>query len=261
MRVVHAFPRRRWPWAVLAVLLVVLVAGGAWWLGARRDASEVSAAESVGAFRARTAGVGDPARGVPVPGVYTYAQRGRETGGIGPISVGRDLPATARFTVSEAGPDGYLGELALADQHLEAVRYAVADGWVRSVWRRTDITLAGVGRDDRRDLVPPPRWMPLRPRVGREWVDRYEAGPLPVVARTRITGRDTVEVDGRPLPVLVVRIGSDTGEPYPGTRTETLWWSEDLALALRWRIVDDIRGLARLDLTTDLTLTSTAPER
>lgn len=261
MRVVHAFPRRRWSWVVLAVLLVLLVAGSAWWLGARRDASEVSAAESVGAFRERTAGVGDPARGVPAPGVYTYSQQGRETGGLGPVSIGRDLPPTARLTVSEAGPDGYLGELALAEQHLEAVRYAVRGAWVRSVWRRTDITLAGVGRDDRRDLIPPPRWMPVRARVGQEWVDRFRAGPLPVRARTRITGRTTAEVGGRRLPVLVVRIDSDTGDPYPGTRVETLWWSADLALPVRWRIEDDIRGLASLDLTTDLRLTATSPER
>ncbi len=249
--------------AVIVLILVVAIvaAGLLWWRLGARDASSVAEDASVETLRARGGGTGDPAAGVPEPGVYTYRQEGWERGGVGPIAVRRELPDEARAIVAEAGEDGYLLELALATQHVEAVRLRIDDAWIRSTWRRTDVTIAGVGRDDRRALRPPPRWMPRSPEVGQRWRDRFMVGSLPVDATSAVRGRGETDVDGRVLDTFEVEIVSRTGGSFPGTRTERIWWSPALALPVRWRIDSDTRGVAFLTTVTDLRLDSHRPVR
>jgi hypothetical protein len=250
--------RRRPVLVAVAAVVAVLAAGlGAWWWLGSRDAGEVSRGESLAELEARGGGRGDPEAGVPVPGVYEYDQSGWERGGVGPISIRRDLPSTARMLVAEAAADGYLSELSLASEHVEAVRYVVVDGWARGVWRRSDVRIAGIGRDDRRAVRPPARWMPLRPRVGLTWRDEYQVGPLPVEARSEVLRRERVVVGGERVEAFVVHVVSDTGGDYPGTRTETIWWAPALALPVRWRIDSDTGGLGRLHTVTDLRLRTT----
>jgi len=252
---------RRLTVAIAALILVVAFGGLLWWRLGARDASSVGEDTSVETLRARGGGTGDPAAGIPEPGVYTYRQDGWERGGVGPIAVRRDLPGEARAIVAEADEDGYLLELALAAQHVEAVRVRIDGAWIRSTWRRTDVTIAGVGRDDRRALTPPPRWIPRSPAVGQRWRDRFMVGPLPVDATSEVRGRGEVIVDGRTFDTFEVEVVSRTGGSFPGTRTERIWWSTALALPVRWRIDSDTGGVAFLTTVTDLRLVSARPVR
>jgi hypothetical protein len=70
---------------------------------------------------------------------------------------------------------------------------------------------------------------------------------------------DTVEVDGRSLPVVVVRTVTDTGGTHPGRRIDLIWWSVPRALPLRWSIDTEIRGIARLRTRAELALETLAP--
>ena len=175
------------------------------------------------------------------------------------MSISRDLPSRARYVVSPA-PGGYAEELDISQEHIEGLRLRVAaDGGSHAVSRRTEVEFLGVGRDDRRDLRPPPVHLPHALPVGRAWSGRYMAGELPVSFHSRMLRREAVEIEGRRIPCVVVRTVGDTGGAHPGTRTDTRWWSPVLALPLRWTIDMRIRGVATLDTHAELTLESVTP--
>lgn len=248
------------PRKVLVALVVVLALAGVgiWlWLAAG-SSSPVSEEAALESFR-ESGEVGDDARpGVPRAGVYTYRQEGTERGGAGPLGVTRDLPDEARYVVT-ATPEGFEEELSLSEEHIEGVRFRMTGEGSRAVWRRTDVTFVGIGRDDRRELRPPPLHMPRRPAVGETWSGRYVAGELPVAYRGEVLRREAVEVGGERIAAVVVRTVSDTGGAHPGRRTDTTWWSSRLALPLRWTIDMEIRGTVTLDTTADLRLEALDP--
>jgi hypothetical protein len=247
------------PRRVIAVIVVLALVGVGFWLWHRAGSSTpVSEDDALASFRDAGGTAGDRGRGIPAPGVYTYRQSGSERGGAGPLSISRGLPAQARYVVTLV-PEGYQEELDISEQHKEGVRFRVTKAGTRATWRRTDVTFLGIGRDDRRDLVPPPLQLPARLPPGRTWSGRYVAGELPVSYRSEVLRRESVQVGGRRLPVVVYRSSSDTGGAHPGTRVDTIWWSPALALPLRWSIDMRIRGTVRLDTRADLVLEDTEP--
>jgi hypothetical protein len=244
---------------VVGVLVVGVLVGVGVWLWRRAGSSTpVTEASAVKSFRER-AGAGGPAgAGIPRPGVYSYRAAGSERGGAGPFSIGRRIPATARYIVSRS-PGGYEAELALSDEHIEAARYRVTPSGQRETWRRTKVTFLAVGSDDRRTLRPAPLRLPTPLRPGRVWRARYRAGTLPVSIVGRVLRPARVELDGRSVPTVVVAIHTDTGGVHPGTRDERLWWSQALGLPVRWEIRMDIGGSVIFRSTAALALDSPAP--
>ncbi len=156
-------------------------------------------------------------------------------------------------------PGGYREELRVSEEHVEASLLRVTRAGTKRISTRTKVTFLGVGRDDRRELRPAPVRFPARLRAGATWRDTYVAGSLPVSVRSRVLRADAVEVEGRSLPVMVVRSITDTGGTHPGRRTDTVWWSVGRALPLRWSIDTEIRGIAKLRTRAELTLESLAP--
>lgn len=243
----------------LAVLLGLLSAGIWAWQSARTS-TPVSPEDALATFR-EGGGAAEARRpGAPRPGVYTYRQEGSERAAAGPLSVTRSLPAEARYVV-RLTPDGYQEELALSEEHTEALRLRLGREGSRAVWRRTEVRFAGVGRDDRRELRPPPLHRPRELAVGRTWGGRYAAGELPVAYRSRVLRRDAVSVAGRRVPVVVIRTEGDTGGVHPGRRVDTVWWAPGPALPVRWRIEMEIEGVVSLRTRADLTLVDLEPAR
>ncbi|HMM49508.1 MAG TPA: hypothetical protein PKE32_07860 [Miltoncostaeaceae bacterium] len=256
-------PRRALTWVAVTLLALLLVGAGGWlWLWERgRHAQAISEGRALADFRHARAGTDDLRMlpGEPAPGVYTYAQRGHESGGIGPLGIDRELPGEARYTIT-AGTDGFSEKLALAAEHIEAVRFRLTPAGARiAVWRRTDITFAGVGRDDRRDLTPPVLDLPAHPSVGLTWTAHYAAGNLDVHSTSAVLRRETIPVAGVPEPTLVIRSVGDTRGAHNSTRVDRVWWSPRLKIPVRWTIDMRVRGIVRLDTRTDLRLVSTRP--
>lgn len=249
------------PLRAAAVLVVLLAVGAGLWLWDRAGSSTpVDEDAAVRAFRegGGAAGQASPAPGIPRPGVYAFRQSGSEEGGAGPVSLSRDLPARALYVVRLV-PGGYAEELDISEEHVEGLRVRVGPGGTRQLSRRTKVTFLGVGRDDRRDLRPPPLRMPRPLTVGRAWGGRYTAGELPVEFRSEVVRADAVEVGGRRLAVRVVRTVGDTGGVHPGRRTDVIWWSPALSLPLRWEIDMEIGGPVSLRTRATLQIESVEP--
>lgn len=248
------------PWRVVGVLvLVAAVVGGLWAWDRARSSTPVSVEDALRAYREAGGDDGGPATpGIPRPGVYTYLQEGSERGGAGPVSLSRELPARARYVVTPA-PGGYLEELDISEEHVEATRLRVGPRATREVARRTEVTFLGVGRDDRRDLEPPPARLVRPLTVGRTWTSTYRAGSLPVTTRAEVLRAEVVEIGGARYAARVIRTVGDTGGTHPGRRTDTIWWSPALALPLRWEIAMDIGGPVTLRTRATLVLESVLP--
>lgn len=243
---------------ILLVVLAAAAVGAAWAWHRAGSSTEVSPGAALAGFRERGGAAGARPPGAPRPGVYTYVQTGAERGALGPVGVRRDLPDEARYVVT-ASPDGYLEELSLSREHVEATRFVLGGEGARATWRRSHVTFAGLGRDDRRELVPPPLHMPRVLAPGRTWGGRYRAGTLAFRYRSRALRREGVEVGGRLLPAVVVEVTTRTSGAHPGTRRETLWWSPALSMPLRWRIALDVGGPATLHTDADLVLRAVTP--
>lgn len=237
------------------MVVAALAIGVALFVRAAGHSDEVTLADVLARYRsAPSAGRAGP----PQAGVYTYRVRGHEAGGAGPFRIGRDLPELATTTVTRFG-DGWQTETRLSRQHVEGARFVVTGGAVRMVWRREDVTFAGVGRDDRRDLVGTYRVAPLRPTPGIMWRDEYLAGSLRNVVTTTVGDRERLDVDGTVVPTIRIDSRTTTTGALSGTRVETVWWSTDLRIAVRVRQRIEIDGVFGYEATLDMALTGVRP--
>ena len=244
------------------LIAIALVGGGifgwTYWTRAHRT-TEVSQSSAIERFR-ESAGQGGRGVGIPESGVYTYRQAGDERGSFGPLGIDRTLPNEARLTI-RLMDGGYLQQLDLAREHIEARRFRVTSEGSRVTWIRTKISFATFGRDDRRTTKPQPVGTPGKLRVGQVWAEKYQTGDLPVAAASRVLRRETVSVDGTAVETFVIQTRSVTGGSHPGTEIDTTWWSPRYRLPLRLKLERRIRGAAGFKVDADLALTSLRPAR
>lgn len=248
--------------SILALVVLVGVAGvGLWLWSSARSSTEVEADAALSDFRQRAGAAGVRGEGVPAPGVYTYRQDGEETVSIGPARLTRDLPARAVY-VAALVPNGFQEDLRLSEEHVESVRFKPeASGALRAVRRRTEVSVLGVGRDDRRDLRPPPLYMPATLRVGQAWSNDYSAGDIRIRSDHRVVSRGRIRVGSRSEPVVVIRVAGEVTGANTGTRVDLLWWSPRLSLPLRWKIDMNVGGFAEIRTDADLRLVGLTPAR
>jgi hypothetical protein len=237
----------------LAVALVLVVAGAWFWLraGSSTPVSESAALQDFGAGGSRIA-IG------PRAGVWTYRATGDETVSLGPLDVDRTLPPEARLVVRPA-PGGYWRTLAFSEEHVEAARLRVTPRGQYLEERVTTVRVAGIGRDDRQVLTPPPLVHPRVLRVGMAWTERYSLDEVKVNATVRVLRRATVRVGDREVPTFVVRTTAAITGPFPGRRVDVMWWSPALSMPVRWTLAMDVRGIASLRTKADITLASPPP--
>ncbi len=251
------------PLRLVALVVLLAVAGGAYWLWQGANSSTaVSQDGALAEFRAKGVSDAPPAPGVPAAGVYRFRASGTESAGSGVLSASRSLPPEAVYVITpKAG--GYHEDLRLSEEHVEEADFAVGERGASATWRRTKITFLGIGEDDR-DAVEPPSFdhpAPSRFAVGRSWKGAYRLGDLRVAYTGKVTGRETAELDGRTIPVFVIRTDSTFTGSTPGTRTDVLRWSPELSLPVTWSITQETGGDAEFAMDAELTLVSGVPQR
>jgi hypothetical protein len=249
------------PLRLVALVAVIGIAGGVYWVwNGAHSSTAVSQDGVLAEYRAKGVSDAPPAPGVPAPGVYRYRATGSESAGSGVLSASRSLPAEAVYVITPTEA-GYHEDLRLSEEHVEEADFAVGERGASATWRRTKITFLGIGEDDRDAVEPPAFDHPSTFAVGRSWKGAYTLGDLRVSYTGRITGRETAQLDGKPVEVFVIRTDSTFRGSTPGTRTDVLRWSPDLSLPVAWSITQKTGGDADFAIDADLTLISGVPQR
>jgi hypothetical protein len=251
---------RRRPILVVAAALVVVaaVAGAvAWRSAANSDAVPPSAA--LAAYRAQP-GV-QPATGdVPQPGVWSYAVTGSECGGVGPICLRRDLPATAQLTIRRDG-GGIQERLFISEQHGEGRSLVRGpDGWsLADQW--SDLSFLGLGQETTDAATPRPLVLPADLSPGATWSASYDLRKVPVEFSSRVLRRERVDVGGQAVDTVVIRTDTRLGGALAGTTQETTWYAPSLGVDARRQVSRRIDGSFRYELDLDARLARAIPER
>ncbi len=194
----------------------------------------------------------------PAVGVWSYSASGSETVGLGPFHVTRDQPATARIVIRPAA-GGYWRTLALSEEHVEGTRMRRSPQGTRATQRHTMLRVAGLGRGDDTDLVPPPLIYPRTVSVGDRWTDRYRLREIDARATSRVTGRRVVTVAGRRVAVYEMRTDTVLSGAMQGTRNDEEWYAPSLGMPVRLVLDVDLRGPVTLREHVVMTLQSTTP--
>lgn len=238
------------------VIALVLVGLGVWWWSQAGSSTPVSEEQ---AGREYGSGSAPAVAGAPASGVWTYRASGDETVGLGPVTIDRDLPPEAQIVVRPA-PQGFWRTLVFSEEHVEASRLRITPKGEYLDERVTTLKVTGFGRDDRETLVPPALVYPSAMEPGDTWTERYMLDKVRVVTRARVLRADAVEVDGASVRVLVIeKRGTVTG-PLAGGRTDSIWWSPELRMPVRWTMQTTLDGFASLRLDAELTLIRPAPD-
>lgn len=255
LRFVKHTPARRRLLRSLVVIVLIASAGAALMVRAAGHSDPVSLDDVLARFRDQGSAGGTSA---PAAGVYTYRVTGSEAGGTGPFKVRRDFPETATVTVRRTST-GWETETNLSEQHVEGARFRLNAGAIEMVWRREDVTFAGLGRDDRRDIAGRYRIAPVDPRPGERFTDTYLAGSLRNRVQTDVVRREQVRVGGVGVPVVVLTSKTRTTGALSGSRDETVWWSSELRVPVRVTQRVTIGGVVAFDSRLEMTLQGLTP--
>lgn len=249
------------PVRVIALVALLGIAAGAWWLW--HDAHSSTAAsrsDAVEQFRGAEGSAARTVDGAPAAGVYRFRVTGRESAGSGVLSAERDLPAEAVYVITPIA-GGYHEDLRFSEEHVEEARFRVTEEGPVATWRRTKVTFLGIGTDDRQDVEPASLDHPAELTRGRSWGGRYSLGELEVTYRARVVDTGTATIDGRTVPTATFRTDSTYAGPTPGERTDVLTWAPSLNMPLEWSIDQTIGGDSPFEMTADMKLVSAVPER
>jgi hypothetical protein len=241
---------------VVAAVLVLVVGFGAYEYRRSTHSTPVSEQRALERFRALQGDRADTLR--PRPGVYTYAVRGWECAGVGPLCLRRALPARAYLIVTRRGTTLQL-DLELSAEHRESARYDLRGDGRYETWQDTFLSFAGVTQESAEDTVPATLALPTALRVGQTWTQRFHVAKLPVRSDNRVLRREPIAVAGRSIETLVVASNSVTGGAHPGTERDVAWHSPALGLDLRQTISRRIGGAFPYRLEASATLEGVTP--
>ena len=249
------------PLRLVAIIAVLGIAGGAYWLWNGAHTSTAADQNSALTEYREKAVAATPAKpGVPASGVYRYRSTGSESAGSGVLSASRPLPDEAVYVITPR-EDGYHEDLRLSEEHVEEADFRVDATGTTATWRRTKVTFLGIGEDDRDDVDPPSLDHPAKLAVGKSWNGSYRLGDIAVTYTGKVTGKETATLDGKSIPVFVLRTDSSFTGSTPGTRTDVIRWSPALSIPVTWSIDQKTGGDAEFTISADLTLLSGTPLR
>ena len=242
------------PGRIISLAILVAIVGGGWWAWGRvHRSSSPSESEARSAVRAAPRTL----VGVPKAGVWRYSSGGHERIGLGPISVGRDLPGRALVVVTALRNGERSVETLLSSDHSEAWHVTPgADGLVGS-FREVSIGTIGYRTSISGKTTPSVLLVPKHLRVGQTWKGQYAVTGIVFLRSSKVLRRETVAVGGVPVRTWVIATTETLTGVVHGEDALKEWWSPDLGLAVKisWHRrfqgsvingVDDTLGLGSL---------------
>jgi hypothetical protein len=180
---------------------------------------------------------------LPRTGSYGLAVTGHEKASFGPVGLCEgDLPDATQLVVSAASGESptsrnldvrlYPGN---AGRHDERHLYRYTSDGVYLDYEQAVVTCFGVKQSTDLPFTPPQLSIKFPLAVGSRWTNRGGDQDRTEEATSTVVRRDAVTVGGRSWPVYVVDTSVTMTGSESGHRARTVWWSPDLALALRLR--------------------------
>lgn len=245
----------------LGALVVVLVVGGVilYLIASRTSAASTDTA--VEDFRESSIEDRPEARGLPAQGVYQYTVDGRETIDGGPLSVGRDLPSISPRIVRHT-EQGFEIEWRLSGDHVESWGYALEDDGAHALFERSTLAVAGISATTENEWSPPPLRLPAEPEVGMSWNEDTASGDQRISIASEVSGRETVDVGGTPVEVVLIESTIDYAGGVEGRIEDTSYYDPETGLEIRHvsnATLDD--GSSEVTTRWDATLRSLEPAR
>ena len=260
--------RRRWPWIIGALVLIVLVPA-LLFVFTGDSAHEVTMGQ---ALQRLGSGGAEASNGRPAPGVYEYRGSGSESLSVPPLTQheGPSMPGT----VALHGADCWVLRIDYSTHHWQTYDFCRhgGDTWEAGgrTWDLIAIGPINVTNEATLTCVPGTMVLPANAVPGQQWHGRC-AGSSTAISGTvvsagpyRFVGNATVSVAGRPVQtVKFLRLRTDSG-PQVGTERTELWLDPVTGLPIRLRQYINVRthtpfGDSTYVQSGDLTLVSLEP--
>ena len=263
--------RRRWPWIVGALLVLVGVAGVVGWLTASH-ARQVTLRQAE--TRLGSGGGGAPGASRPAPGVYAYTGTGTEQLSLPPLSQaeGPTMPGT----VTLQGPDCWVLRIDYSTHHWQTWRYCLHGGDLHETggqsWQLWPVGPLQFTNLTSFTCAAGSMALPANGSPGQTWASHCTGTNTSTKGRTvsagpyRLVGTTTMSVGGELVRAAHFRrLRTDTGA-QTGTERAEVWVDERTGLPLR--LQQDIRvtastafGASTYTQIGVMTLTSLVPHR
>jgi hypothetical protein len=246
------------PGRIIALLILVGLGIGGWWAWGRLHRSgPASESDAVAAVRQSSR----PLAGLPRAGVYRYDQAGSERIGLGPLTVGRQLPERALLAVIPGtGAEREL-RVEFSEDHAETwtVRVGTA-GW-RGYERSLHIGTVGYGKTISGPATPPVLLRPRKLKAGTRWETIYQVSGIVFRRTSRVIRREVVDVAGVAVPTWVIESSETLTGTLHGDESSTAWWAPTLGVDVRVEWHRNFDGAVVNIVSDTLRLTDASPLR
>jgi hypothetical protein len=246
------------PGRLISLAMLVAIVGGGWWAWGRLHRSDPA---SVSDALASVRHAGKAGAGAPAAGVYPLISRGTERIGLGPLTVARTLPATALLVVTAAPGGEREVVLQLSTDHSEGVREHLGADGLYGVYRTLRLGTVGYTREITGEISPPVLLYPKALKVGAKWTSRYAMTGIVFVRDSKVSGKATVSVGGKPVKTWVIDTTETVTGIIHGADHLREWFAPTLGLAVRATFARTLDGTIVNVVQDGFDMASTTPSR
>jgi hypothetical protein len=259
--------RRRWPWVVGALVLVLALAGGALaWIWGGKGADQASVGDALTRFRAAQArGDANPLQ--PAAGVYRY--RGTGTESLSVLGARQSWGPVIPVTVTTTGPGCWTVRIDYSTNHRQELDYCERGTRLLELGGRTrqKFDFGAFAADDTQAFVcdPPGVAVQVAAQPGDSWKQSCTGGSTTQNTRVVSAGPNTflgvrtLRIAGKPVEAYVYRTDRTLSGDQSGREHDEMWFAVETGLLVRYRRDSKVRSPSPVgDVTYRETGTMTA---
>ena len=242
--------RRRWPWVVGVLAVVLALAGGALaWIWGGAGADEASVDDALSRFRsAQASGDANPLQ--PAAGVYRYEGTGTES--LSVLGAHQEWGPTIPVTVTTTGPGCWTVRIDYSTNHRQELDYCERGTRLLEFGGRTRqrFDFGAFAADDTQTFVcdPPGVAAKVGAAPGDSWRQSCSGGSTTQQTKVVSAGPNTflgvrsLRIGGKSVDAYVYRTDRTLSGDQTGRERDVMWFSVDSGLLLRYHRDSRVRS-------------------